>query len=99
MSAAKVSRTGLPFSQLSATASICKFASMTSAILLSTAARSVSDVSAQAWRARCAASNANSTSSLVDLATSQKALPVTGEISFMYSPLTGATHVPPMKFS
>ena len=78
MSAARVSRTGLPFSQVSATASISRFASMASAIRFSTAARSVRDVSPHASLAACAASSASSTSSAVDLATSQKGLPLTG---------------------
>ena len=51
---------------------------MASAMALSTAARSVSDVSPQASLAAWAASRASSTSSAVDLATSVKGLPVTG---------------------
>ena len=41
MSAASVSRTGLPFSQLSATASISRFSSIASATALRTVERSV----------------------------------------------------------
>ena len=47
MSALRVSRTGLPFSQLSATASSSLCASIASAIALSTSARSVADFSPQ----------------------------------------------------
>ena len=43
MSAASVSRTGLPFSQLSATASISRLASIASAMAFSTAARSAAE--------------------------------------------------------
>ena len=79
MSAASVSRTGLPFSQLSATASISRFASIASAIALSTFARSVADVAAQASFAACAASSASSMSAAVERGTSQNGWPVTGE--------------------
>ena len=78
MSAARVSRTGLPFSQLSATASISLFASMTSAIALRTRERSVVEVAAQAALALCAASRAISTSSPVERGTSVIGLPVAG---------------------
>src|SRR5450756_2413837 len=81
MSAAKVSRTGLPFSQLSATASISAFFSITSAMALSTAARSVADASPQASLAACAASRASSTSSGVDSATSVIGPGVAGPIT------------------
>ena len=72
---------------------------MASAMALSTAARSGSEVSPQASLAACAASRASSTSSAVDLATSVKGWPVTGLMFFMYWPLTGATQCPPMKLS
>src|SRR5450759_4149890 len=99
MSAARVSRTGLPFSQLSATASISAFFSITSAMALSTAARSVADASPQASLAACAASRASSTSSGVDSATSVIGLAVAGVRSTRYLPCVGANHLPPMKFS
>ena len=99
MSAASVSRTGLPFSHVSATASISRLASMASAIALRTAARSVSEASPQASFAAWAASSASSTSSGVERATSQNGLPLTGLMFVMYWPLTGATHLPPMKLS
>src|ERR1035437_5986794 len=99
MSAAKVSRTGLPFSQLSATASISAFFSITSAMALSTAARSVADASPQASLAACAASRASSTSSGVDSATSVIGPAVAGVRSTRYLPCVGAIHLPPMKFS
>ena len=65
---------------------------------LSTAARPASEVAPQASLAAWAASRASSTSSAVDLATSQKGLPSTGLRLAMYLPLTGSTHWPPMKF-
>ncbi len=99
MSAARVSRTGLPFSKVSATASISRLASIASAMRLSTMARSASEVSPQASLAAWAASSASSTSSALDLATSQNGWPVTGEMLAMYAPFTGATHLPPMKLS
>ena len=89
MSAASVSRTGFPFSQVSATASISRLASIASAIRFSTAARSASDVSPHASLAAWAASSASSTSSAVDLATSQNGFPFTGLTLTMYPPLTG----------
>src|SRR6187401_3793202 len=79
-SAAIVSRRGLPLSQVSAAASMGRFASMRSAILLRIFARSVVDVLPQAAFALCAASSANSTSAAEDRATSQKTLPVTGVV-------------------
>jgi hypothetical protein len=72
---------------------------MTSAMRLRTAARSVREVSPQASLAAWAASSASSTSSGVDLATSQNGLPSTGLTLAMYFPSTGATQPPPMKFS
>ena len=99
MSAFSVSRTGLPFSQLSATASISLFASIASATLFSTAARCVADASPQASFAACAASNANSTSCGVDSATSVIAAAVAGLRSTRYFPAVGSSHFPPMKFS
>ena len=63
MSAASVSRTGLPFSQLSATASISRLSSIASATLFRTRERSVVEASPQASFAACAASSASSTSS------------------------------------
>src|SRR5450631_4067223 len=99
MSALRVSRTGLPFSQLSATASISAFASITSAMALSTAACSVADASPQASLAAWAASRASSTSSGVDSATSVIGSAVAGVRSTRYLPCVGANHLPPMKFS
>src|SRR6185437_12609094 len=99
MSAARVSRTGLPFSQLSATASMSWFFSIASAIALSTSARSVADASPQASFAAWAASNASSTSSGVESATSVIGPAVAGARSRRYLPCVGASHLPPMKFS
>lgn len=78
MSAASVSRTGLPLSHVSATASISRFCSIRSAILLRMFARAVGEVRPQESRAAWAASSAFSMSSAVERATSQKGLPVTG---------------------
>ena len=89
----------MPFSQLSATASISLFASIASAMALSTAARSVADASPQASFAACAASRASSTSSGVECATSVIGRPVAGLRSTRYLPSVGANHLPPMKFS
>src|SRR5579864_6751895 len=86
MSAASVSRTGLPFSQLSATASMSWFFSTASAIALSTFARSVADASPQA-------------SFAVESATSVIGPAVAGAKSTRYLPCVGANHLPPMKFS
>src|ERR1700730_8431654 len=99
MSAASVSRTGLPFSQLSATASMSLFFSIASAIALSTPARSEADASPQASFAAWAASNASSTSSGVESATSVIGPAVAGARSRRYLPCVGANHLPPMKFS
>src|SRR5450631_3823229 len=99
MSAASVSRTGLPFSQLSATASISLSFSIASAIALSTSARWVVDASPQASFAACAASSASSTSSGVESATSVIGPAVAGARSTRYLPCVGASHLPPMKFS
>ena len=52
-SAASVSRTGLPFSQVSATASISRLSSIRSAILLRMMARSVTEVRPQRAAAPC----------------------------------------------
>ena len=70
MSAARVSRHALPFSQLSAIAMDSRLASMRSAILLRMFARSAAEVLPQAGAAACAASSAFSTSSAVLRATS-----------------------------
>ncbi len=78
MSAARVSRTGLPFSQVSATAIFSRCSSRRSAILLRMPARSAVDVRPHWSAARCAASRASSTSAAEERATSQKTLPVTG---------------------
>src|SRR5450631_3066648 len=99
MSAPRVSRTGLPFSQLSATASISLFFSMASATALSTSARSVADASPQASLAACAASRASSISSGEESATSVIGAAVAGLRSTRYLPWVGANHFPPMKFS
>ena len=99
MSAASVSRTGLPLSQLSAIARIDLFSSMTSAMRFSTRDRSVVDASPHATRAAWAASSASSTSSGVDAGISVNGFPVTGVRFALYRPFTGATHRPPMKLS
>ena len=72
MSAFNVSRTALPLSHVSATASFSKFCSIRSAILSKMFARSVGDVLPHASLAACAASNACSISSAVERATCVK---------------------------
>ena len=99
MSAASVSRTGLPFSQLSATASFSRFASIRSAILSRMSARAVTDVRPQAGAAACAASRARSTSSAVPRAISVNGCPFTGLGFSKYWPRAGGTYSPPMKWS
>src|SRR5471030_3291096 len=99
MSAFRVSRTGLPFSQDSATASISLLASIASAIAFRTAARSVAEASPQASFAAWAASRASSTSSGLDSATSVIGPAVAGHRSVRYLPWVGANHLPPIKFS
>jgi hypothetical protein len=99
MSAAMVSRIGLPLSQDSARATFSRFASIRSAIRLSTLARSFAAILPQPGAARCAASRASSMSSPVLRATSQKTLPVTGVTFSKYWPLTGGTRSPPIQLS
>src|SRR6185312_17159513 len=60
---------------------------------------SVADFSPHASFAACAASNASSTSSGVECATSVIGRPVAGHRSARYLPCVGASHLPPMKFS
>ena len=97
MSAATVSRIGLPLSQTSASASASRLASIRSAILFKIAARSAGAVLPHAGAAAWAASSALSISEPSDRATSQNAWPVTGVTFSKYFPLDGATHSPPMK--
>ncbi len=78
MSAASVSRTALPLSQVSATASSSRLSSIRSAILFRMFARSDDDVRPQPGAAPWAASSARSTSSAVPRAISVKFSPVTG---------------------
>src|SRR6218665_1060770 len=99
MSAALVSRIGLPLSQVSTAASFSKLASMRSAILLRILERSVTEVRPHASLAACAASNANSVSSAPERAPSQQPLPVAGVMFSKYCPLPGGTHLPPIKLS
>ena len=96
MSAAMVSRSGLPLSQVSALASSSRFCSMRSAILLRMLARVVGEALPQAVLAAWAASSASSMSSAVERGTSQNARPVIGVMFSKYSPLVGGTHSPPM---
>ena len=96
MSAARVSRMGLPLSQVSATASISRFSSITSAMRWSAAARSATGVLPHASLAPCAASRASSMSSARERATSQNGLPVTGEMFSKYFSFFGFTNSPPM---
>src|SRR5450631_4233025 len=90
---------GLPLSYVSTAARNGRYCSIRSAILLSTAARCATEVRPQASAAACAASTARSTSSACERAILQTTWPVVGDILSKYTPLTGATHFPPMKFS
>ena len=90
---------GLPFSQVSATARSSRFSSRRSAILSNKFERVVGDDLPQAALALCAASSASSISSADERGTLVNTLPSTGEILSKYSPLTGATHFPSIKFS
>ncbi len=99
MSAARVSRTGLPFSHDSATAIFSRFSSIRSAILPRMFARSVAEVLPQAGAAPSAASIARSMSAAVPRATSVKVCPVTGLGFSKYSPFAGGTYSPPIQWS
>ena len=69
---------------------------MRSAIRSSTSDRSVAELAPHAGAAAQAASSAASMSSAVPRPTSQNTWPVMGVTFSKYSPLTGATHSPPM---
>ena len=99
MSAASVSRIGLPFSQLSAIASGSRLSSITSATLFRIRERSVVDVLPQSSFVACAASSASFMSSAVERGTAVRVSPVAGVTFVEYSPAVGATQWPPMKFS
>ena len=99
MSAANVSRTGLPLSHVSATASSSKFCSKRSAIFNNRFERVVGDALFQDALAACAASSASSISAVEERGIFVNTLPSTGEMLSKYSPLTGGTHLPPIKFS
>src|SRR5690242_92429 len=98
-SALRVSRIGLPLSIVSAMASTSRFSSIRSAILFRMAARAAGEVCSHALRAAWAASNAFSTSSVVDFAISAMGSALIGLWSTKYFPLTGGVHLPPIKFS
>ena len=78
MSAARVSRMGLPLSSVSCRANNSKFSSITSAILLSMAARSVAVVLRHVLNASCAAATAASTSASVASVNFANASPLAG---------------------
>ena len=75
------------------------FCSIRSAIFNNIFDRSVTDEHPHASFAACAASNASSISSAVERAIWHISLPSTGVVLVKYSPLTGATHLPPIKLS
>src|SRR5579859_800557 len=99
MSAARVSRIGLPLSSVSAMASVSRFASMRSAIFKRMLERSATEVRPHFSRAAWAASSASSTSSACERATWHSTSPLIGLILSKYCPPLGATHFPPMKLS
>ncbi|MNN72274.1 hypothetical protein D3C81_1882950 [compost metagenome] len=96
MSALRVSRIGLPLSQVSVMASSSRFCSIRSAILSRTLERSCTEVRPQASAAAWAASRAFSMSSAVERGNSAIGWPFTGEVLVKYSPFTGGTNSPPM---
>ncbi len=96
MSAAMVSRSGLPLSMVSATAICSRLASMRSAIRFRMLARSVVEVRPHAALALCAASSAASMSLLLERGTAVNFWPLMGEMFSKYCPSTGATQCPPM---
>ena len=98
-SAANVSLTVFPLSKVSAIAIFSKFASIASAILFNKVLLSRTEVCLNDWNALFAAKIAASQSFSFDLGILVKTSPSTGEILSKYSPLIGANHSPPMKFS
>src|SRR5215469_4797167 len=99
MSAAVVSRIGLPLSHVSAVANFARLASMRSPILMRIRARSVELVRPQASLAAWAASSAASISDASERATSHTGRPIIAETLSKYLPTLGARHSPPMKLS
>ena len=79
-SAARVSRMALPLSMVSTVANSSKLASMISAILSNKLLRVATELLDQAGKAAWAASNANSTSSLVERAAWVNTCPSIGEL-------------------
>ncbi len=98
-SAARVSRSAFPLSTVSALASISRFSSMMSAIFNNILLRVAAGVTDQEGNASWAASSAFSMSCLFPLAALVNGLPSIGLMLSKYSPLLGATHLPPMKWS
>ena len=96
MSAARVSRTGLPFSHVSATAISSRCCSIRSAMRFRITERSAGLVLPQAAKAFQATSTARSMSSTVPRPTSVNGLPLTGLMFSKYWPLAGSTNSPPM---
>ncbi len=98
-SANRVSLIVLPLSKVSAIANASRFPSIASAILFNKLLLSITEVCLNDWNALSAAKIAVSTSFSFDLGTFVNTFPSTGEILSKYSPLVGAIHSPPMKFS
>ena len=98
-SAARVSRIGLPLSRVSARARSSRFSSILSAILSRMPARSAGEVRPHRFLTAWAASRAFSMSSAEERAISQIGSPLIGLWSVKYWPFSGATQLPPMKFS
>jgi hypothetical protein len=96
MSAAIVSRIGLPLSHVSASAIFSRFVSIRSAIFKRICDRSATAVRPQASLAAWAASRAASMSDASERAISQTGWPVIGEMLSKYLPALGAFHSPPM---
>src|SRR5690554_933392 len=90
---------GLPLSRESTVARYSRLSSITWATFNRTLLLSVGEVLLQEGKALWAASNASSTSSLVDLAALLNTFPSIGEMLSKYSPFTGGTNLPPIKLS
>ncbi len=97
MSAAIVSRIGLPLSHVSAWASNSSLSSMRWAIFIRIFERSAGEVFAHLSFAAWAASSAALTSFSSERAISQSLPPVTGVMLSKYLPSIGSRHSPPMK--
>ena len=98
MSTLRASDIGLPVFRDSCSASRSMFASIRSASLKSTRARSAAPIALHSGNAALAARTAASTSRRSESGTRAKTLPVAGSTTSAYVPPCGPTIFPPMKF-